>query len=688
MKLWNLLCCLVLMAAVGMGNSYGATLEKETITLMDAVSKKSATYKICNTLVNGKELETDVPGYIVESGGKQTVYVPVSTIYRSLNASVSWVEKTKKLTVKQAANTYVFEVDKTYVVVNGKNVNIDDKMPTKLMKYAGVDRTMVPASFIGKSMGMELTYQPEIRTVNLSQPLAKVNGFSYDATKKYREIRVQTTGEISTTNYTIDGTAYGGKSKIILEFQNSLLAQNAMTALNVNDSEVGRIELVNPLKTPPRVRLEIETSSLKGYYTYYDKAKKEQVIQIVNTLKDIQYGKIGDYHVVTLKTGVEPEVVVKKLQGKLVLDLLNTRLAYNNGSGGEKSVLSSGLINVAYSQFDPKLEYGANDLVSRAVLNFSDLNQQEIAFIKKNKDSVEIYLEGDPDKGVRYSKLTSASSKLEFKFAQATKVEKNLNSSTGELEMKIPKSSIALESVYRDYDDNLVEYLDVNMTADPDNYMVKVKLSPGTVVYDYSDENMVSVAFINEAIKNSDNKKTLIVLDAGHGGSDPGTIGKFTGVKEKDLALTAVNALKDELEKNGFEVLLTRTNDTRVELLQRTDLANEVNADLFISIHYNAAEATSANGIEVLYYPDEQGVKQEFAKTLFTELIRETGATARGVVKRPLLVVPRETKMPSALIEMGFVSNRDEEIKVQNKDYLSVQVKAIAQAVMIYLSNH
>lgn len=688
MRIWNIVCSVLLVGLMTIGAGFGATLEKEMITLMDATNKSSASYKICNTLVNGKELDTDVPGYIVESGGKQTVYVPVSTIYRSLNASVSWVEKTKKLTVKHGKNTYIFEVNKSAVSVNGKSVQIDDKMPVKLMKFAGVDRTMVPVSFIGKSMGMEVTYQPEVRTVNISQPLAKVNGFSYDATGKYREIRVQTSAEISTTSYTIDGSAYGGKSKIIVEFQNSLLAQGAMTALNVNDPEIGRIELVNPLKTPPRIRLEIETTGTKGYYTYYDKAKKEQVIQIVNTLKDIQYTKVGDYHVVTLKTGIEPEIVVKKLQGKLVIDLLNTRLSYNNGSAGEKSVLSAGLTKVAYSQFDPKLEYAPGDLVSRAVLNFIDPNMQEVAFVKKSKDGIEIYLEGDPDKGVRYSKLSSASSKLELKFTQASKIEKVLNNENQELTITIPKTAMSLESVFRDYKDNLVEYLDVNPNVDANNYVLKMKLYPGTVVYDYSDESMVSVAFINEVIKNSDNRKKLIVLDAGHGGSDPGTIGKFTGVKEKDLALTAVYALKDELEKNGYEVLLTRTNDTRVELLQRTDLANEVNADLFVSIHYNAAENTSASGIEVLYYPDTAGVKYEFAKTIFTELIKETGATARGVIKRPLLVVPRETKMPSALIEMGFVSNRDEEIKVQNQDYLNVQVKAIAQAIMIYLSNH
>lgn len=688
MRVLKTLLCMILAMLFAMNIGYAATLEKETIVLMDSISKKTVSYKICNTLLNGKELDTDVPGYIVESGGKQTVYVPVSTIYRSLNASVAWSEKNKKLTIVQGKSTYIFEIDKTFVVKDGKNISIDDKMPIKLMKYAGTDRTMLPVSFIAKSMGMEMSYQPEVRTVNISQPLAKVNGFSYNGTKPFKEIRIATTTEISTTSYMIDGSEFGGKSKVIVEFQNALLAPNVMTGLEVKDGTVSRIDLIDPKKTPPRVRLEIEMEKTTGFYSYYDKASKEQVIQLVNVLKDAVVGKEGDYHTVSFKTGVAPEIAVKKLQGKLVIDFLNTKLSYNNGSAGEKEVLSAGINNVAFSQFDSSKEYREGEMVSRMVVNFMDPSQQERAYIKKTKDGLVVYVEGDPDRGVGYSKTGNATSTIQLGVKNPDKVTKTLNSETGELTLMIPKESTTLENVFREYDDNILKYLDVNSNIDEKNYRVVIKFENGTVVYDNSHDEVMSLAFINEKIQKSSNGKKLIVLDAGHGGSDPGTLGKFTGVKEKDLALTAVNALKDELERNGFEVLLTRSNDSRVELLQRTDLANEVGADLFVSIHYNAADAQNANGIEVLYYPDEAGVKFEFANTLYTELIKETGATPRGVIKRPLLVVPRETKMPSALIEMGFVSNRDEEIKVQNEAYLSVQVKAITQAILIYLSNH
>lgn len=688
MKFWNTLLSIVIICLMSMGTVFGATLEKETIVLMDSMTKKTATYKIANTLVNGKELQTDVPGYIVESKGKQTVYVPVSTIYRSLNASVSWSEKTKRLTVKQNKNTYIFDVGKTYVNVNGKNVPIEGKSPITLMKYAGTDRTMIPVSVIASQMGMELKYQPEIRTINISQPLSKVQGMSYNAMGKYKEIRIKTNTEISTTSYTIDGTEFGGKSKVIVEFQNAMIDQGVQTSLNINDADISRIDLVNPVKVPPRIRLEVELNAPKGFYSYYDKNTKEQVVMLVNTLKDIQFGRAGDYHVVTLKTGVKPNILVKKLEGKLVLDFLDTKLIYNNGSSSAKSINSTGLMNVAYSQFDPQFEYKAGDLVSRVVLNFADANQQEKAFVKESPEGIQIFIEGDPDKGVRYEKISSSASQLEFKFNSDTVITKDLNPTTQELKLLIPKTSIELENIFRDFQDNIIQYVDVNSISDANNYVVSVKLMPETVVYDNSDSKMVSFAFINEHIRSSDNKKTLIVLDAGHGGSDPGTTGKFTGVKEKDLALKAVYELKSELEVNGYEVALTRTNDTRVELLQRTDFANEIMADLFVSIHYNAVDKTDVNGVEVLYYPDAAGVKRKLAKTLFDQMIASTGAKARSIVSRPLLVVTRETKMPSALIEMGFVSNRDEEIKLQNNDYLKVQVKAIVEGIKMFLQGN
>lgn len=686
MKFWNTLLCVVIIGILGMGTVFGATSEKETIELMDELTKAKGIYKMTTTLVEGKELETDVSGFIIEENGKQVVYVPISTIYRSLGASVSWQDKVKRLTVKQNGNTYIFDINKTYVTVNNQKKDIEGKSPVRLMTYAGTPRTMVPASVV-TMMGMEYKYQPEIRTINISKALSKIQSMRYNAVGRYKEVRVKTSKEIGTKSYMIDGTSFGGKSKVIVEFQNTVLEAGVVTSLQGDGADVNRIDLVNPAKVPPRIRLEIELTTPKGFYSYYDKATGEQVVQILNAIKDIQIEKQNGYPVLNIKTVAKPEFVVEKLAGKLVIDFMNTKLAYNNGSASEKSIQQAGLLSVAYSQDGAAGKYKPEDLVTRTVLNFADATQQENVFVKQTEDGVQIFLQGDPDKGLRYNKLSSAASKIEFKFKEEATVTKELKNETGELVLNIPKTAVDLENIYKECQDNIVQYIDVNTTKDPNQYRITVKLLPGTVVYDNSDKQMLSVAFINETISNSANKKTLIVLDAGHGGSDPGTIGRYTLAKEKDLTLKAIYELKDELEKNGFEVALTRTNDTRVELYQRTDFANEINANLFISIHYNSTVDSKPKGIEVFYYPDSAGVKRTFAKSIYDSLISSTGAQARGAKESTLLVIPRETKMPSTLIEMGFVSNRDEEILVQKPDYLNVQIKAIVEGVKKYLES-
>ncbi|MEM7672779.1 MAG: N-acetylmuramoyl-L-alanine amidase, partial [Verrucomicrobiota bacterium] len=89
-----------------------------------------------------------------------------------------------------------------------------------------------------------------------------------------------------------------------------------------------------------------------------------------------------------------------------------------------------------------------------------------------------------------------------------------------------------------------------------------------------------------------------IVLDPGHGGKDTGAINKQVGIREKDLALQVAHRLKHKLSALGYQVLLTRENDKFIELDDRAGFANKVKADLFVSIHFNAVDSSSVQGIE------------------------------------------------------------------------------------------
>lgn len=157
--------------------------------------------------------------------------------------------------------------------------------------------------------------------------------------------------------------------------------------------------------------------------------------------------------------------------------------------------------------------------------------------------------------------------------------------------------------------------------------------------------------------------KNILVLDAGHGGSDSGATGN--GLREKDLTLSIVLAAKEHFDKDkNYAVYYTRTTDTYPSLTDRSDLANNVGADYFLSCHINSADAT-AKGSETLYnsqgYKATNGVTSyKWAANVHGFTKKATGFTDRGLVDRTGLAVLRHTKTASTLTEFGFISNKSE----------------------------
>jgi N-acetylmuramoyl-L-alanine amidase len=186
------------------------------------------------------------------------------------------------------------------------------------------------------------------------------------------------------------------------------------------------------------------------------------------------------------------------------------------------------------------------------------------------------------------------------------------------------------------------------------------------------------------------NRKDLIVIDAGHGGEDAGTRSLIPPkYQEKSLNLATARVLKGFLEKMGYMVRMTRNDDTFVSLPTRSLLANNYNPKLFISVHYNAAESELAEGIEVYYYKSDENKtrsasSKKLADLVLEKLIQKTGAKSRGV-KHGNLAVIRETEMPAILVEGGFMTNKNEMEKIKDPVYIKQLAYAIALGVDQYI---
>jgi len=155
-----------------------------------------------------------------------------------------------------------------------------------------------------------------------------------------------------------------------------------------------------------------------------------------------------------------------------------------------------------------------------------------------------------------------------------------------------------------------------------------------------------------------------ITIDPGHGGKDPGAVRRWTpykGLTEAEVVLDIGLDVRDRLVLLGHEVRMTRETDEFIPLSDRAAMGDD--ADLFVSIHANAATSQSAHGAEVLYYPgSKQG--RSCAELILRHLVHYMGLRSRGTKTRKNLAVLRRTKCPAVLVETCFLSNPEEGVKL------------------------
>jgi N-acetylmuramoyl-L-alanine amidase len=195
----------------------------------------------------------------------------------------------------------------------------------------------------------------------------------------------------------------------------------------------------------------------------------------------------------------------------------------------------------------------------------------------------------------------------------------------------------------------------------------------------------------------------LVVIDPGHGGQDPGTT--KTGMVEKELTLDLAYRLQRQLQERGLAALLTRTDDSYVSLQDRTAIANDQQACIFVSIHFDEAGRPAATGIETFYaaHPitlpervaswlpflqrtssEPPNVESQSLATFIQEsLVAHTQAVDRGTRPQQFYVIAN-VRHPAVLVEGGFLTNKDDVAKLANNDYREQMATAISEGIVQY----
>ena len=178
--------------------------------------------------------------------------------------------------------------------------------------------------------------------------------------------------------------------------------------------------------------------------------------------------------------------------------------------------------------------------------------------------------------------------------------------------------------------------------------------------------------------------KYKIILDPGHGGPDSGAVG-INGLRETDVVLDISKIVARFLSEKGVIVQMTRTREIDLDLEDRVLMANRANADAFISIHANASRGyrRDVSGIETYFFSGYRGKK--LASKIQTELVAVPGGSPDRGVRQNRFFVIRNTNMPAALVEVGFVTGRLDSSLLSNSSHRRVVAFAISKGILRFL---
>ncbi|MGB7444648.1 MAG: N-acetylmuramoyl-L-alanine amidase [Coleofasciculaceae cyanobacterium] len=177
--------------------------------------------------------------------------------------------------------------------------------------------------------------------------------------------------------------------------------------------------------------------------------------------------------------------------------------------------------------------------------------------------------------------------------------------------------------------------------------------------------------------------RVVVMIDPGHGGKDPGAIG-IGGLREKDIVLPVSQRVAEILSRQGIQVVMTRGDDRFISLAGRVQMAERANANLFVSIHANAISLSrpDVNGVETYYYSSVGG--RRLASSIQTSMLQRLNVRDRRVREARFYVI-RRTSMPAVLVEVGFVTGREDAPRLASPTGRDQVAEAIAQGILNYL---
>lgn len=620
--------------------------------------------------IDGKEMvPKDMPAVIING----RTMLPMRQIAQELGCEVNWNEAAKQIYVMRGSDIIVFAVDSKTGYENGQEFTMD--VPATIVN----DRTMLPVRALADALHLNIKWDDPSRTVSIQsgdtvvkdEPTAPESGQTTAGTLT----GIQTPSEKDADQtFTIQADGPMGRyektfvddQKIVLDFYGAKSSLPSEITKTNSDIVTGIRTATHENNGDSFTRVVFDLSGKKDYEVTQSADKKNITISFGKTTVDkisavhsqnkdiITIGGTGSYGASVAMTA-DPQ--------KIIVTIPNCQ-----------SNLSD-KINIADLQYvlEGKVDTSKGNTVE-LVLAVEDLVQYSY-----REETQNLILEIYPTtlKNMRY--------------------DKNANVLYLDKKDKIDTGSVKFEDHYLD------GYFDVTLPGDYESdygygtYDVKgtvvenieVSTKGGNTTFRFKQNRISAYEVTAEgdsyAIRVKNPKEVydkVLLLDAGHGGKDPGTSGN--GMQEKNLNLTIAQKIAQKLQGSGIKVYMTRDSDVYPENSTRAKTANDI-ADLMVSIHMNSGPET-ANGTETLYqvHANDNGARltsKQLAEILQGKVVSATGNTNRGAKLWTDVLILNRTTVPAVIVEVIFITNTGDALKISNPAYQDQVAQAIADGI-------
>lgn len=651
-------------------------------------------------IMDGEAVELDVPSFIT----KGATFVPIRFIAERYGALVTWDQATKTAFVKNDNTEIALTIGSDQVYINGQKKTIDSTWIPKLVTFnygtsQSDSRTMVPLRFISETLGYEVGYDEESRLPYINSIMVEDEDED-GKTNSIKNISV-VKGSTDTPKIVVTGTeeinystlSLKGPTRFVIDIENAVLDIDdgvefvgGVGRINLDEDLITRISFSQFSYDPKVVRVVLNLSEDEDFDIIPSEDGKSITISPINRVNSIEKEVVDGKDAIVIHNSKDAEIRAMQLTNptRIVVDLLDSSL--EGGEYFEYDYKVGFVKGVRVSQFVPDDLYSPNDRIVRVVLDVMEGNEDAQASIIVEDNNIIIIPEEDSEKAIDYSKGETESF-VTINALEETEYTVEYVEEARTMVIEVPSDKLDCQEEYMSISDGLVN--DIVVMEEEGKYYFTISFMENIEYNVLSDAKTSQIAISITKPDIIEPNGRIIVIDAGHGGYDPGAI--QNGVKEKDINLPVALKLDEALREKGYTTILTRDKDEYIDLDERANIANENNADIFISIHANSIADPSISGIQVLYCPAYSSDVKEtenypLSEALMDALIEGTGANNKGIIKKTNLVVLRKTKMPAALIEMGFLTNIEEVEKLQSEAYQNLIVESIVKGIEDYFS--